>query len=74
MGRAIDTLHKAFNDIIAKPDLILDETFMMNTFKEYRDKLPPFQEYYELIFEKTQMSVINRKSGTKVVQFAQVRS
>ena len=43
---------------------------MINIFKEFRDELPPFQEYWELTFKKKQMSVVARKSGAKVAHFA----
>ena len=46
---------------------------MMNIFKEYIDELPPFKEYWDQTFNKKQISVIARKSGTKVVHFARLR-
>jgi hypothetical protein len=72
MSRVIDTLHDALNDINKDPSLILDPLFMMNIFKEYRDQLPPFQDYWELTFKKKQMKVIARQDGTKVVHFARL--
>ena len=56
--------------ITEKPELIHDETFMMDIFKVYRDELPPFKEYWDEMFTKKQMPVVARKSGSKVVQLA----
>ena len=70
MSRVIDTLHETLKRIKADPDLILDPLFMMNIFKEYRNELPPFKEYWELTFKKKQMQVIARQDGTKIVHYA----
>ena len=59
--------------IFEKPELIHDKTFMMDIFKIYRDKLPPFKEYWDEMFTKKQMSVVARKSGAKIVQFAEIK-
>jgi hypothetical protein len=72
MSRVIDTLYDALNEIKEDPGLILDPLFMMNIFKEYREKLPPFKEYRELTFKKKQMQVVARQDGTKVVYFARL--
>ena len=34
--------------------------------------MPPFSEYWELIFKKKQMKVISRKDGSKVVHYARL--
>ena len=70
MARVIDTLHSTSETIQADPSLILDPLFMMNIFKDYRDELPPFKDYWELTFKKKQMQVVCRQDGTKVVHFA----
>ena len=49
---AIDTLHEKMMDIVEDPSKVLKEGFMMNMFSEYIDALPPFQEYWEHLFEK----------------------
>jgi hypothetical protein len=72
MSRVIDTLHDALNEIKEDPGLVLDPLYMMNIFKEYRDELPPFKEYWELTFKKKQMRIVNCKDGTKVVHFARL--
>jgi hypothetical protein len=75
MSRVIDTLHKKMNQVCASPHLIKDENFMMNIFSEYLSELSPFREYWEVIFEKKQMSVVARcrKDGTKVIHMARLR-
>ena len=40
------------NAISEKPELILNEQFMIDIFKEYREELPPFQAYWDEIFNK----------------------
>ena len=45
MARVIDTLRKKMNAISKKPKLILNEQFMIDIFKEYREELLPFQAY-----------------------------
>ena len=73
MGRVLDTLESKMQEISKKPKLILNKKFMMGMFDEYADELPPFKEYLDLIFKKKQMSVVARKSGSKVVHFARLR-
>ena len=73
MGRTLDTLESKMQEISSKPTLILDEKFMMGIFDEFSNELPPFKEYLCLLFEKKQMSVVARKSGTKVVHFDHLR-
>ena len=73
MARVIDTVREKTAAISKKPELILDEKFMMDIFKTYRNELPPFKTYWEEIFTKKRMAVVARKSGAKVVQFAQIK-
>ena len=51
-------------------ELILNEQFMIDIFKEYCEDLPPFQAYWDEMFNKEQMSVVARQSGLKVMQLA----
>ena len=73
MARVIDTLRDKMNAISKKPELILNEKFMIDIFKEYREELPPFQAYWDEIFNKKKISVVARRSGSKVVQLAEVK-
>ena len=73
MARVIDTLREKMNAISEKPELILNEQFMIDIFKEYREELPPFQAYWDEMFNKKQMSVVARRSGSKVMQLAEVK-
>jgi hypothetical protein len=76
MSRVIDTFHKKMRQLFASLHLIEDENFMMNIFSEYLSELSPFREYWEVIFEKKQMSVVARcwKDGVKVVHMARLRT
>ena len=57
MSRVLDTLDEKLATIKANPKLILNQRFMMDIFKEYREELPEFKEYWEDTFKKRQMSV-----------------
>ena len=69
----MNTLHEKLNLIKDDPELILDPLFMNNIFKKYRDELPPFAEYWDLMFKKKQMKVVARKDGSKVVHYNRLR-
>ena len=58
MARLIDTLREKVNAISDKPELILNEQFIIVIFKEYCEELPPFQAYWDEMFNKKQMSVV----------------
>ena len=73
MARVIDTLREKMSMIAAKPSLIHNEGFMLNIFEKYRLELPPFQEYWDEMFTKKRVSVVNRKSGTKELHFDQIK-
>eukprot|EP00956_Cyclotella_meneghiniana_P045382 scaffold365624_cov146-Cyclotella_meneghiniana.AAC.1 len=73
MSRVIDTLYSKLEDIKESPSLILDETFMMNIFEDYRNELPPFQEYWDLMYNRKQMRVVCRTDGTSVVHYNRIR-
>jgi hypothetical protein len=72
MGRVLDMLYNNMQTLRHDPTLILDQSFMMDIFKQYRKELPPFHEYWEIIFKKKQMKVISRKDGSKVVHYARL--
>ena len=73
MGRALDTLEMKLEELMSDPSLILKDNFMMSMFDEFADELPPLREYFEHLYEKKRMSVISRKSGTKVVHLGRMR-
>ena len=47
MGRVIDILHTACNDLIYYPILIHDKSFMMHIYDPIIDELPEFKYYME---------------------------
>jgi hypothetical protein len=75
MSRVIDTLHDKMRKLSTSPHLIEDENFMMNVVSEYLGEIAPFREYWEVKFEKKQMSVVARcrKDGIQVVHMARLR-
>ncbi len=72
-GDAIDTLREKMMDLINDPTKVLDKGFMMNMFSKYIDELPPFQEYWEHLFEKKQVRVLVAESSAMVLHFAKLR-
>ena len=74
MDRVLDTLENKIKQISNHPHKILDESFMMGIFTEFSNELPEFKEYWDMTFKKKRMSVIARKSGTKVVHFAKLHT
>ncbi len=73
MSRVLDTLHSRLNRIVNEPSLILDPLFMMSMFSEFQLQLPPFKEYWEMLFKHKQMKVIARKDGSKVVHYGRLQ-
>ena len=69
MGRVVDILESALEDIAQNGDLILDKIFMFGIFKELREELKPFQEYWLHMFDNKRMAVID-DSSTKVTHFS----
>ena len=72
MGRVLDMLYNNMQTLRHDPSLILDQSFMMDIFKQYQKELPPFHKYWEIIFKKKQMKVISRKDGSKVVHYTRL--
>ena len=54
MGRVLGTLETSMEKIAEHPQKILDGKFMMDIFKEYIDKIPPFKNYWDETFKKKQ--------------------
>jgi hypothetical protein len=57
------------------PNLIADENFLMNIFSENLTEFEPFREYWEVTFEKKQVSVVAQchKDRTKVVHMSRLQ-
>ena len=58
MARVIHTLRKKMNAISKKPELILNEQFMIDIFKKYSEEFLTFQAYWDEMFNNKQMSVL----------------
>jgi hypothetical protein len=67
MGQVIDTLYEKMVELSDKPRLILDEDFMIGIFADYHEKLPPFNKYWNYLFNTKRSSIVARQSGTKEV-------
>lgn len=66
MGRAIDLIHHACQDIIDDNTLIHNESYMLHIFDEFLEELPEFQAHMEYTF-KNKMSDYVVASKTKAV-------
>ena len=69
MGDVLDVLDKKLEELIKKPELILDEKFMMGMFDKFREELPPFDEYLTDLFQKKRMKAMSRDSGARLLPF-----
>ena len=50
MGKALDAMEKAFEQILDNGELIFDEDFMMNQmFVELSETIDPFKRYLEFM-------------------------
>ena len=45
MGRVVNILESSLEKVVLDKELILNEMFMIDIFKELRDELQPFYEY-----------------------------
>lgn len=70
MGLTVDLLEDAFSQIENDGKLILNEEFMMNIFCPIMDKIPPFQEYLQHMFEeKRTFALGSRKDNDRWLPF-----
>ena len=74
MGWAIDTLEAKMVELSVHPSKVVDKTFMMGFFQKFIEELPPFADYWDMMFKRKQMAVVSRKDGTKVVHLARLQS
>ncbi len=68
MGRVIDLLYGAYDEIKLNGKLLMDYECMMNIFMPLHDDLPEFQEYMEYFFEQKESNVIGSLQPTKTNQ------
>ena len=68
-----DTLYAKFKEMEDKPELIVDEQFMMGMFSFIEEKIPPFKKYNEYLYV-TKKSVFISRAGSKVVSFQLLRA
>jgi len=57
-----------FQEMLDKPELIVDEQFMMGMFSFLEEKIPKFKKYNEYLYEPKKSVFISR-DGSKVVSF-----
>jgi hypothetical protein len=57
MSRVIKMLYDKLGDIEDVLELVLDVLFMDKIFVEFRNQLPPFASYWDLLFKEKQMIV-----------------
>ena len=67
MNRALDVFHRKIIMIEEVPKLFLSEMWMMSIFEEFRQKLPPFQDYLLYMFKVKKQKVVARKSGARLM-------
>ena len=68
MATVVDLLDKAFFEIVADGEKLLDEDFMMGIFDSLKLKLPPLQEYLDYMFEGSKGCLVDsRREVDKVL-------
>ena len=73
MGRVLCALRVACLRMKSTPALILSYMYMMGIFGDLRDALLPFKAYYEFLLRPRQIKVVNRHSGTRIMQMRKLR-
>ena len=68
MGIVADTLYKKFQEMLDKPELIVDEQFMTGMFSFLEEKIPKFKNYNEYLYKRKKLAFFSR-AGLKVVLF-----
>lgn len=66
MGRAVDLIHGACNEIVGDVSLIHDESFMLHIFDDLRSELPEFDAYLKHEFENKKTECV-KASSTKAI-------
>jgi hypothetical protein len=75
MGKALDAMEKAFEQILDNGELIFDEDFMMNQmFVELSETIDPFKRYLEFMFEEKLSRAIGGKDEDKVLPWDLLRA
>ena len=73
MGRVLDKLKLSLEStIMAEPELIHDESFMMGLMDTWKDELPPFKEYLKRQYEKKKTAYFE-SHGAKAVPLKELR-
>ena len=72
MGRIFDILETRLEEIKSESALFVNRDYMMGLFKEVVDKIPPFKEYLEHMYEKRNMPTVVG-SNTNEVHLALLR-
>ena len=49
MGRVLDTILEKMEELSAHPELILRRDVVLNWFKEFRDELDPFNDWWNFL-------------------------
>jgi hypothetical protein len=74
MGHVMDKLKEHLESILEQPELIHDESFMMGFVSDFRDELPPFDDYMTHKFElETTSFIACTASATKAVPLQMLR-
>mmetsp|Transcript_13263 Transcript_13263/g.28670 ORF Transcript_13263/g.28670 Transcript_13263/m.28670 type:complete len:251 (+) Transcript_13263:508-1260(+) len=74
MSHALDTFREKLMELKATPQKILEEDFIMEWFADYHHKLPPFEEYYQNLYQvDNEVTIIARQSKSKVLSYSDLR-
>lgn len=73
IGRVLDLVRTAMLHLKEHPRLILSEVYMMNILGPLMQELPPLLEYHEHLYKGKTTRLVNKASGTKVMQMCRLR-
>ena len=62
MPKAVDLMDNAFAEITKDGNLMLDDDFMMNIFEPLANKIQPFKQYLNYMFEEQQIRPVGLKA------------
>ena len=72
MGIIVDLIYDKYHEILNKPELIIDEKFMMGMFDTLEKDIPEFKDYNEYLY-KERKSSFTMRTGAKFVSYQLVR-
>ena len=65
MGLVADIIYKKYKEIKEKPNLILDEDYMILIFDTLGNNIPEYKEYQDYLYQTIKSSFATRVAGAR---------